>query len=328
METEEPKKKNKTALFLIIGFIVLVLIAIVVLAVIFSGKKSEEVQTLSVDRLSKIPAGAFKITSATDAHPPILNSNEFETPVPLSDVINSAGAEDSAFIIDDKLYFFFTPDVKVPPEKQLSDEVTGIYVSEKKDGAWQEPKRAVLQNTGKAALDGCPFANKNMFWFCSTREGYQGINWFTAELKDGAFANWQGTQFPFEVGELHIAGNQLYFDSNRDGGRGKKDIWVSEKTNGAWQEPTNISAINTTEDERQPFLTSDGNELWYTGTEKGVPAVFRSRKINGNWQAPELIVSQFAAEPTLDSEGNLYFIHHYFKDSQMLEADIFFAKRK
>ncbi|HUV15043.1 MAG TPA: hypothetical protein VMW28_00580 [Pelolinea sp.] len=41
-----------------------------------------------------------------------------------------------------------------------------------------------------------------------------------------------------------------------------------------------------------------------------------------------MIVSQFAGEPSLDSSGNLYFIHHYYKDGKMLEADIYFAKRK
>ena len=54
----------------------------------------------------------------------------------------------------------------------------------------------------------------------------------------------------------------------------------------------------------------------------------RSKLIDGEWQPAKLIVSQFAGEPSLDSSGNLYFIHHYYKDGKMLEADIYFAKRK
>ncbi len=45
-------------------------------------------------------------------------------------------------------------------------------------------------------------------------------------------------------------------------------------------------------------------------------------------QEPELIVSQFAGEPTLDDAGNLYFVHHYFEHGQMIEADIYVAYRK
>jgi hypothetical protein len=46
------------------------------------------------------------------------------------------------------------------------------------------------------------------------------------------------------------------------------------------------------------------------------------------WSEPELIISQFAGEPSLDSEGNIYFTHHYFKDGKMIEADIFVARRR
>ena len=46
------------------------------------------------------------------------------------------------------------------------------------------------------------------------------------------------------------------------------------------------------------------------------------------WQEPELIISQFAGEPTLDNEGNLYFTHHFFEDSKMIEADIYVAMKK
>jgi rhamnogalacturonyl hydrolase YesR len=77
-----------------------------------------------------------------------------------------------------------------------------------------------------------------------------------------------------------------------------------------------------------PFLTADGQELWFNRTYMGTPAVYRSKKVNGQWQTPELIVSQFAGEPTLDWEGNLYFVHHYYKDNQMMEADIYVCRRK
>jgi len=50
--------------------------------------------------------------------------------------------------------------------------------------------------------------------------------------------------------------------------------------------------------------------------------------LKGEWQVPELIISQFAGEPTLDRDGNLYFVHHYYKDNVMLEADIYVAERK
>ena len=90
----------------------------------------------------------------------------------------------------------------------------------------------------------------------------------------------------------------------------------------------NIEAVNTPENEGWPFVTQDGNELWFTRTYLGTPAIFRSKRVNGEWQEPELIISQFAAEPSLDNEGNVYFTHHFFKDGVMLEADYYVAYRK
>ena len=55
---------------------------------------------------------------------------------------------------------------------------------------------------------------------------------------------------------------------------------------------------------------------------------FRSQKTDGEWDEPELVVSQYAGEPTLDDAGNLYFVHHYFSQGQMIEADIYLATKK
>jgi hypothetical protein len=134
----------------------------------------------------------------------------------------------------------------------------------------------------------------------------------------GKSQNWPsaGDHFPagFEGGELHFSPDwqELYYHSPRAGGKGGYDIWVTRKVNGAWQEPENISIINSAETDGWPYLTPDGNELWFTRIYMGSPAIFKSVKTNGEWGEPELIVSQFAGEPTLDNEGNLYFYNNLF----------------
>lgn len=72
----------------------------------------------------------------------------------------------------------------------------------------------------------------------------------------------------------------------------------------------------------------DGTELWFTRIYNGSPAIYRSRLVIGRWTEPELIISNFAGEPTLDREGNLYFVHHFYKDGKMIEADIYVARRR
>lgn len=291
-------------------------------------------QTRPVDRESRIPAEAVKMTPQTDKLPPQLHSDGWEEPVPAPYPVNTAGGEDSPFIMPDgnTLYFWFTPDVSLPAEKQVGDGVTGIYVSEKVNSKWQEPGRLILQDPGKLALDGCPFVQDGVIWFCTAREGYTGLHWFTAEYVDGEWTNWENADFnpEYEVGELHITsdGRELYFHSSRPGGKGENDIWVSQNVGGEWQPPENVEAVNSEADDSRPFVSEDGNELWFTRTYRGSPAVFRSQKVNGRWQEPELIISQFAAEPAVDNAGNIYFIHHFIEDGRMIEADVYVARKK
>lgn len=284
-------------------------------------------------REEAIPPDAVKFTPETDANPPEVHSEEYGDPVPLPYPINTAGAEDSPFILPDgnTLYFFFTPDVRVPPEKQLLDGVTGIYSSTMRNGSWGTPERIILQDPGRLALDGCEFVRGNEMWFCSAREGYTGMNLFTATFRDGKWRDWRYAgdtlNKGYRVGEMHITkdGARLYFHSSRAGSKGGLDIWVSENMDGEWQTPHNVESVNSSESEGWPFITDDGGELWFTRTYGGTPSIFRSRRIGKNWSVPELMVSSFAGEPTLDLEGNLYFVHHFFTDGTMREADIYVA---
>jgi hypothetical protein len=283
-----------------------------------------------VDRETRIPASAVKMSPGTDGHPPLLHSSDYEKPVPVPGGVNTAGAEDSPFITPDgnTLYFFFTPDLNIPAEKQILDGVTGIYVSNKLDGKWSQPERIILQDPGRLALDGCEFISGHIMWFCTAREGYTGIHWFTAEYKNGRWQNWKLADFnpDYQVGELHFTsdGAELYFHSDRTGGKGQLDIWASKKINGEWQAPVNIAAVNTADSEGWPALSPDGNELWFTKNY----GIWRSKKVNGEWQKAEQIVSSLAGEPSIDQAGNLYFVHHFLVDDRLVEADIYVAYKK
>jgi hypothetical protein len=307
------------------------MILCVLLALLVSGCIKNEFKT----RDEAIPDDAIKVTPEMDLFPPILHSDDYYEPVPMPGPINTAGAEDSPFIPcceEDIFYFFFTPDVSVPVEQQLTDGATGIYVAKKVNGQWNEPERIVLQDRRKLALDGCTFVYDDLMWFCSARQGYTGIHWFTAEYINEEWTNWENADFDpsLDVGELHFVNNftELYYHSSRPGGKGGTDIWYTQQGNGTWSEPMNIGNVNSEVNEGYPYITPDGTELWFNRWYMGTPAVFKSLKVDGEWQEPDLVVSQFAGEPTLDQVGNLYFVHHFYQDGEMIEADIYVAYRK
>ncbi|MBD3398154.1 hypothetical protein GF412_03110 [Candidatus Micrarchaeota archaeon] len=286
-------------------------------------------------RESKIPEGAIKITPETDIYPPILHSDEFEEPVPMPYPINTKGAEDSPFITPDgnNFYVWFTPDPQIPVELQVLDGVTAIYWSKKENGQWQEPERLILND--EYSLDGCLFVQGNEAWFCSVRAGNsREIDIWTAELVDGTWTNWENAgeqlNLGYWVGEMHITsdGTQLYYHSEKEDSLGCYDIYVLERVDGIWQPPEPVEAVNTEGCEGWPFVNEEMDELWFTRTYMGSPAIYKSDLINGAWQEPELIISQFAGEPTLDRQGNLYFTHHFYENGTMIEADIYVAYKK
>ena len=235
---------------------------IMVLILIGCSSLSRSVPTSSallvLTRAEAIPAGAIKMTPALDALPPRLHSTEYGEPVPLDSGVNTAGGEDSAFILPDgnTLYFFFTPDVSIPAEKQLLDGVTGIWVSQKQSGQWSPAERVILQNKGELTLDECVFVQGNEMWFGSARKGnYHGVDVWMAQFKDGRWCDWKNAgkklNVDYEVGEFHITadGNEMYFHSSRAGGKGGYDIWVTRNVNGEWQVPENVETVNTPETE-------------------------------------------------------------------------------
>jgi len=315
---------------------VIAVVAVVAFSISAFVDESEDDKRLEIlPRESKIPEDAVKMTPETDIYPPQLHSDEYEDPVPMPGPVNTGGAEDSPFILPCgcTFYFTFVPDVDVPPEEQLIDGVSGIYLSRKVNGTWSEPERIVLNDD--VSLDGCHFIQGDTMWFCSVRKGnYREVDLYTATFRDGKWSDWANVgeklNVDYQVGEMHITsdGTELYFHSSREGGKGGVDIWVTRKVGGEWQEPKNVDVVNTEADEGMAFVTQDGNELWFNRAYLGSPAVYRSRKVDGEWKEPELIISQFAGEPSIDDEGNIYFVHHFYRNGKMVEADIYVAYRR
>jgi hypothetical protein len=293
-------------------------------------------------RAGSIPPIAEKILPENDYFQPVLQVEGWQEPIPLAGPVNTAGAEDSPFITPsgEEFYFFFTPDLSIPAEQQLLDQVTGVWKTQKVAGQWTEPERVVL---GKdVSLDGAVFILGNVMWFASVRAGNYGeVDYYTAFAGSKGWTSVQnaGKQLnqDYDVGELHISadGQRMYCGGPENWGDFTgKDIYVLYETAEGWTLPIALPApLNTPEyNEDQPFLSSDGTELWFTGqSRRGYPgpAVFKALKVGDSWKAPIEIISNFAGEPTLDEESNIYFVHHFVDQTMnLIEADIYFVRRQ
>jgi len=299
-----------------------------------NGHESEP--TSMASRYDEIPAEAVKIGPEMDDNPPVLHSFLWEDPVIMPGGVNTAGVEDSPFISPDGscFYFFFTPDASAAPEEQMQDGVTGIWASERMGGEWQEATRVNLIQEG-LSLDGCPYVNREEIWFCSARQGnYEEMDFWIGTLTEEDVVDvrnaGEALNSRIDVGELHISpdGDTIYYHADDEAGLGGLDIWAVERFGDGWGEPYNVEAVNSPDSEGYPYITPDASELWINKKYKGTPGIYRSKKIDDEWSKPQLILSSFAGEPNLDADGNLYFVHHYYDDGEMQEADIYVAYRK
>lgn len=119
--------------------------------------------------------------------------------------------------------------------------------------------------TGGLSLDG-----KELFIY-RTKNNKPG-NLYSAKLTPGG--KWAN---PVKLGkninkkravERHAAlspdGKKLYFSTDMKGGKGGRDIWVSElQEDGKWGKPTDLN-INTEYDEEAPYMLSDGLTFYFS----------------------------------------------------------------
>ena len=88
-------------------------------------------------------------------------------------------------------------------------------------------------------------------------------------------------------------GRILYFLSNRKGGKGALDVWMSKKDSvGKWTKPVNLGdSINTAKNEQSPFIHHDNRTLYFASEGHigmGRLDIFFSKKDeNGLWSKAE-----------------------------------------
>lgn len=79
---------------------------------------------------------------------------------------------------------------------------------------------------------------------------------------------------------LTADGNTMYFSSNKPGGKGGMDLYVSQKNGSEWSEPVNLASLNTEGDELFPSVDKDGNLYFASNGLGGLGGldVFRTTK--------------------------------------------------
>lgn len=87
-------------------------------------------------------------------------------------------------------------------------------------------------------------------------------------------------------------GKTIYYVSERKGGHGGRDIWMSTKNSqGQWSDPVNLGdQVNTSQDEEAVFIHPDGRTLYFSSkghNSMGGYDIFKTVFQNGTWSKPQ-----------------------------------------
>lgn len=175
--------------------------------------------------------------------------------------------------------------------------INAIFFSKKENGKWLPQIEITSEINAGEDCSTCSLNSDGTELFLYKNDNYDGaiyssqyINGFWAPIKK--LNKNINTKFYESHASISADGKKLYFTSNRGGGQGNLDIYVSEKTDqGEWGPAANIgSAINTPYNEDTPFLTQNDSVLYFCSeghTSMGGYDNFMSKRSNGVWKTPE-----------------------------------------
>ncbi|HEX2920601.1 MAG TPA: OmpA family protein [Bacteroidales bacterium] len=203
-----------------------------------------------------------------------------------------------------------------------------FYISIFSDNTWQKAVNAgyplnTQQNEGAQSLssDG----RYMYFTACDRKNSVGSCDIYYAFNSEGKWSEPVNLKSPVNSRgwesqpSISADGRTLFFSSNRPGGFGGKDIWMSKKNdNNEWSNPVNPGdLINSEGDEMSPFIHFDGQTLYFSSNGKtgmGGFDIFRTTlKEDSSWTEPQNLgypINTFNDETGLiiGSGGN----HAYF----------------
>lgn len=215
--------------------------------------------------------------------------------------VNSEFNEHYSFIPTDESFVVFNTN---RPEKNSFKEDNGeyknsIYISEVIDGEYQKAYLIGVPickgNTGEEVI-GLSANGKTLLMLIKDSKGLGNI-YVSQKDENGTFKkpimldkhiNSSSDEI---AASLSAEGDQIYFASNRPGGLGGIDLYMSKKQpNGTWSLPINLGpAVNSALDEDFPNIAPDGKTLYFSSkghTSMGGYDIFKANfdEENQKWE--------------------------------------------
>lgn len=178
----------------------------------------------------------------------------------------SLNADESVFIVTTNL-----PTMSDAFGMRLQED---FFISKKAGSTWSPrepmgPPLNTIRNEGTMSMT----ADGSMFFFsaCDRPDGLGSCDIYYSEKIGNKWTTPKNLNRPINTRyweaqpSVSADGRTLYFVSNRPGGYGASDIWVSTMNDfGEWTNPRNAGdQINTDKEESNPFIHADNNTFYF-----------------------------------------------------------------
>jgi len=277
---------------------------------------------------------SLKIKSCIFSINQLINCDSTNKPIKLNSNVNTSFSEYFPILsLDDSLLLFTR---RIQKKDGIYDE--DIYVSKKDSIFWTEASSLNLINStnNEGAVNLTSDKSTFVFTSCNRREGYGRCDIYFMNSNGKIFnagpkintKHWE-SQACFSPDNKY-----LYYVSDRPGGFGGKDIWMSELTTNGFSAPTNLgSIINTNKDEMTPFIHFDNQTLYFASNGHvgfGNYDIYISRRKNVN----SIFEKPVNLGPSINSfkEENCFFVSsdgknaYYSTDRYDNQHDIYTIK--
>ena len=218
-------------------------------------------------------------------------------PRPLPDILNSFPLQYFPVLTADENSIIYTVRLGV----QFHDDENIVISNKNENGEWTKPV-SISPNINSQFNEGtCAISADGRTLIFTTCEGRKSMGGCDLYITTKTGDEWS---VPKNLGKninsrawesqptLSADGRKLFFVSDRYGGLGMRDIWMSEKdSNNQWKQAKNLgSEINTKDDEVSPFIHVNGTSLFFAS--KGYPGfggfdLYKSELVDSVWSIPE-----------------------------------------
>jgi hypothetical protein len=157
-----------------------------------------------------------------------------------------------------------------------------LWSATKTPGGWTQPIR--FQAPVNTGFDTWPSlsADKTLYFFSRRAGGLGSADIYVSIPENGEYKSVKNlgkvinTKYIEEDPYVAPDGSYLLFDSDKPGGFGGYDLYISyRKANGSWTQPINLGdKINSKYSENRAYVSPDGKYLFYTSSRTGNPDAY------------------------------------------------------